>query len=93
VAPPLPCGDILPPHGREEGAPHGEGRWLYAPAALGSSTTLHPCHHHLIEQGVAEPLVLPLQRRQAAACVYPVSRLRGEGTLEMGAPREHQAQL
>jgi hypothetical protein len=34
VAPPLPCGAVLPSLGGEEGLPHGEGQRLHAATAL-----------------------------------------------------------
>jgi hypothetical protein len=86
MAPPLLCGGVLPLHQLEEGAPLFLGWWLHAPAALGSGTTVHPDHPHLVEQGVAEPMVLRPQRRRAAADVYTVCRLCGGVTLVVGLP-------
>jgi hypothetical protein len=60
MAPLLLRGAVLPPFGGEEGLPCGEGRRLHAPAMLGSGAAVHPCLPYLFEQGVAEPLVLPL---------------------------------
>jgi hypothetical protein len=51
---------------------------------LGSGATLHPCHPHLVEQGVVEPLVLSLQRRRVVAGVYLASCDHGGGALEIG---------
>lgn len=51
---------------------------------LGSGTTLHPCHPHLVKQGVAEPLVLSPQQRRPVARVYPAGRNSGGRALVMG---------
>jgi hypothetical protein len=45
---------------------------------------VYPYHPHLVEQGVAEPVVLPPQRRQAVVGVYAPHRPRSGGAMEVG---------
>jgi hypothetical protein len=54
-------------------------------ATLGPGRTVHPRHPHLFEQGVAELMVLPPQRRWAAAGVYTPCRPWSGGEVEVGA--------
>jgi hypothetical protein len=51
---------------------------------LGPGATLHSCHPCLIEQGVVESVVLPLQRRRAAVSVHALGRFRSGGAMEVG---------
>jgi hypothetical protein len=84
MTPPLPGGGVLPPQRGEEGVPLRSNRRLYAPAALGSGVVVYSCHPYLVEQGVAESVVLPPQRRRAAAGVHTPRRSRSGGVLEVG---------
>jgi hypothetical protein len=84
VAPPLLGGGLLPPQRGEEGVPHRPGQRLHAPAALGPSAAVHPYHPYLIEQGVAESVVLPLQQRRAATSFHASCCPRSEGAMEVG---------
>jgi hypothetical protein len=86
VAPPLLGGRVLPPQRGEEGVPRHLDWRLHAPATLGLGTKVYSCHPYLVEQRVAESVVLPPQRRQVVVSVHAPRRSQSGGAMEVGPP-------
>jgi hypothetical protein len=74
---------------------HGDaGRWLHPPVEAGARATVHPRHPCVFEQGVAAPVVLPLERRWEAPVVFSTSGDRRRQQLALWGPaRETEESL
>jgi hypothetical protein len=73
VNPSLLLGVLRRDDGGEEGLYGGAGQWLHRPAEVGARATVHLCLPCVFEQGVAEPVVLSLERRRDASAVFSMS--------------------